>query len=500
MLCLAILALIGVSCSETIQPGGGHRQNVPGEAHPTGAPNITVLTGNCPNTGVEVVSDSTRPNHVSDAGIHRIKHVIVIMQENRSFDSYFGTYPGADGIPAKNGVPTVSVYDPATHRCMRPTYDPSVINSGGPHYESVAIADIDHNRMNGFVASVLASRGRCGSDLNDPTCRLSSNLDVMGYHDARQIPNYWTYAHDFVLQDHMFESARSWSLPSHLYMVSGWSAQCSKPYDPMSCTGSLGDPDTLADQRFPNAPSFGWTDLTYLLYHHHVSWRYYVEKGTQPDCADGDMTCRAAKQSSSTPEIWNPLPDFATVRADHQLGNVQDSSNFFTSARKGTLPAVSWVVPNNRDSEHPPASIANGQAWVTRLINAVMQGPDWSSSAIFLSWDDWGGFYDHVAPPTVDGQGYGLRVPGLVISPYARRGYIDHQVLSEDAYLKFIEDDFLGGARLDPTTDGRPDPRPDVREVAPILGDLLADFDFSQAPRPPLTLPLYPPPGPPSRP
>jgi phospholipase C len=130
---------------------------------------------------------------------------------------------------------------------------------------------------------------------------------------------------------------------------------------------------------------------------------------------------------------------------------------------------------------------------VTRLINAVMRSPDWSSTAIFLAWDDWGGFYDHVDPPKVDGAGYGLRVPGIVISPYARRGYIDHQNLSFDAYAKFIEDDFLGGQRLDPATDGRPDPRPDVRESLPQAGDLRRDFDFSQQPRPPLVLPLRPP-------
>jgi phospholipase C len=133
---------------------------------------------------------------------------------------------------------------------------------------------------------------------------------------------------------------------------------------------------------------------------------------------------------------------------------------------------------------------------VTALINAVMKGPDWNSSAIFLTWDDWGGFYDHVVPPSVDQNGYGIRVPGLVISPYAKQGFIDHQTLSFDAYAKFIEDDFLSGQRLDPKTDGRPDLRPTVREAVPRLGDLVDDFNFAQAPRPPTLLPLFPSPGP----
>jgi phospholipase C len=161
---------------------------------------------------------------------------------------------------------------------------------------------------------------------------------------------------------------------------------------------------------------------------------------------------------------------------------------------------VSWISPAGQDSDHPPASIALGQTWVTRLINAAMQGPEWNSTAIFLTWDDWGGFYDHVPPPTVDLNGYGLRVPGLVISPFARQGYVDHQTLSFDAFAKFIEDDFLGGQRLDPQTDGRPDPRPDVRENAAVLGNLLADFNFNQAPRAPVPLPETPPPGPASSP
>jgi phospholipase C len=146
------------------------------------------------------------------------------------------------------------------------------------------------------------------------------------------------------------------------------------------------------------------------------------------------------------------------------------------------------VVPDEQHSEHAPASIHAGQAYVTNLINSIMQGPDWDSTAILLTWDDWGGFYDHVVPPTVDQNGYGLRVPALVISPYARRGYVDHQTLSFDAYLKFIEDLFLDGQRLNPATDGRPDSRPTVRESAPQLGNLLQDFDFTQPPRPSLIL------------
>ncbi len=205
------------------------------------------------------------------------------------------------------------------------------------------------------------------------------------------------------------------------------------------------------------------------------------------------MSCAPVGQSARTPGIWNPLPYFTDVQQDGQLGNIKSLSNFYADAKSGTLPAVSWIVPNGTVSEHPPGLITAGQTYVTRLINAIMQSPDWSSTAIFLAWDDWGGFYDHVQPPQVDEQGYGLRVPALVISPYARQGFIDHQTLSFDAYTKFIEDDFLGGQRLDPQTDGRPDPRPDVRENNPQLGDLSKDFDFSQTPLAPQILAVHPP-------
>jgi Phosphoesterase family len=191
-----------------------------------------------------------------------------------------------------------------------------------------------------------------------------------------------------------------------------------------------------------------------------------------------------------------PLPSFTDVKTDGQLGNIQNLANFYPAAEHGTLPAVSWIAPAQPDSDHPPANLATGQAYVTNLINTIMRGPDWNSTAIFLTWDDWGGFYDNVVPPAVDSNGYGLRVPSLVISPYAKSGYIDHQTLSCDAYNKFIEDDFLNGARLDPKSDGRPDSRPDVREDATILGNLYADFNFNQQPRPPVLLSTHPAPGP----
>jgi phospholipase C len=312
----------------------------------------------------------------------------------------------------------------------------------------------------------------------------------MGYHDQREIPNYWAYAKNFVLQDHMFEPNASWSLPAHLFMVSEWSAICSQVDNPMSCINALDKPQSTGSfgTKVPQ-PNYAWTDLTYLLHQHNVSWKYYVAEGTEPDCDDDEMTCPSKPQSAGTPEIWNPLPFFTTVRQDNQLGNIQTVDHFFADVQAGNLPAVSWVIPNGELSEHPPALVSRGQAYVTALTNAIMQSPLWSSTAIFLSWDDWGGFYDHFTPPVVDENGYGLRVPGLVISPYAENGFIDHQTLSFDAYVKFIEDDFLGSQRIDPRTDGRPDPRPTVREDVPILGDLTQDFDFNQAPQPPLVLP-----------
>jgi phospholipase C len=391
------------------------------------------------------------------------------MQENRSYDSFFGTYPGGDGWLAGYCDP-----DPDTGTCEAPYHDPLVSEFGGPHNAAAEATDFAGGAMNGFVkAAESAGKG----------------LTVMGYKDATDLPIYWSLAEQGTLQDHLFAPSTSWSLPEHLYMVSGWSASCSAPTNPMSCTTNLDNPEPVEDDQ----PAFAWTDITYLLHADGVSWGYYVAPGTQPDCDDGAPTCcPSTYQTPGTPDIWNPLPSFQTVNEDGQLNNIQTTSSFLAAARNGSLPAVSWVVPNQAESDHPPASIDVGQAYVNNLVNAVMQGPDWSSTAIFLSWDDWGGFFDHVPPPYIDNAGLGIRVPGIVISPWVRHGYIDSQTLSDDNYLKFIEDVLLNGHRIaDPTTDSstdlREDSRPDVREGSNVLGDMRNDFDFTQTPLPVLT-------------
>jgi len=433
----------------------------------------------------------------------KIKHIVIIMQENRSFDEYFGTYPGADGIPMQNGVPTVCSNDPKTSQCIKPYHNPNDVNSGGPHGASSATADIDGGKMDGFVGQFRDASKACkGKSADTPGCVEGKTPDVMGWHDAREIPNYWKYAQNFVLQDKMFEPNASWSLPSHLFMVSEWSASCKTPGDPSSCVNALDGPSlsgkkgSSLQEADAGKLDYAWTDLTYLLKKSNVSWGYYLSNGSEPDCEDDAMLCDSKPQSVNVPGIWNPLPAFDTVKQDNQIANIQSVDNFLSAAKAGSLPDISWVVPDNTVSEHPPSKISAGQAYITSLINTIMQGPDWNSTVIFLAWDDWGGFYDHVVPPTVDENGYGLRVPGLVISPYARKGFIDDQTLSFDAYVKFIEDMFINSQRIDPATDGRPDPRPDVRENESILGNLMKDFDFSQSPLQPLVLPTNPPPGP----
>lgn len=438
------------------------------------------------------VPDDVRPSPVVlPPGAEKIEHLIFIVQENRSFDHYFGTFPGADGIPEGVCIP-----DPvAEEGCSGAWHNTSLApNADAPHGLLAARRDIAGGAMDGFITTGMsqATYSRCiGEGRFDGGCVLGPNgePELMGYYEKSELPNYWRYAETFVLQDRMFAPTDGPSLPSHLFLVSAWSARCASAREPMSCRGTADlIPEQLDMRAGSRGPFYAWTSITWLLHEEGVSWSYFVgpetcSLGPCPESATGPTVL-------STPPIWNPLPMFSDVLESAQAGRVREAGEFFEEASTGSLPSVSWVIPGRAYSEHPAdgGSVANGQAWVTRLVNAVMEGPAWESSAIFVTWDDWGGFYDHVEPPKVDSLGYGIRVPGILISPWARGSTIDHQTLSFDAYLKLIEDLFLEGKRLDPDTMSRPDSRPLVREEVPILGDLLRAFDFTQEPLPPLVL------------
>jgi phospholipase C len=438
-----------------------------------------------------------------------IKHVIIIMQENHSFDTYFGTFPGADGIPPGTCVPEDPGYP--GKGCKKPFHNTSLTEAGGPHEHGAYTNDYDNGLMDGFIyAQVNAALG-CKPPTN-PKCasfaRGVARRDVVGYHDGTDIPNYWAYARTFVLQDHLFESVANWSYPSHLALVSGWYAKCG--LEPTTCQPAS-EPDPLYGVA---THPFEWTYLPYLLDASGVSWKYYLNEGLEPDCETGGMTCDEKPQTYSKPNIWNPIPGFAlfTQEVRKNPAYVNHVTNFDTiriDLANGTLPSVAWIAPGLEVSEHPPKSIKVGMDYVTMIVNLIAQSPYANSTAIFVSWDDWGGFYDHVPPPVsvVNPElgpdsiyGWGLRVPGLVISAWAKPGFIDHQYLSFDNYNRFIEDLFLRGARLDPATDGRPDNRPAVTEAItqvkdPVsgallpVGDLLNDFDFTLPPRP---IPILP--------
>jgi phospholipase C len=408
---------------------------------------------------VSAGAGAAAPRHLT--GIHKIQHVVVIMQENRSFDSYFGTYPGADGIPIGTALP-----NPVTGAPVPSYHDTGDINRGGPHIWSNAEGDIDGGKMDGFVAQAYRGVGPLAVPATAPFDPLATPArdprDVMGYHDWREIPNYWNYAGLYVLQDRLFESVASYSLPAHLYMLAAQSG------------GYMGGFVNGAFQ--PRPQSYDFPEITELLGSGRIDWKYYVTTGVVPDTADGEVvgTIPQQQQGPKLYTLWNPLPAFPAVRNDAaQWDRLVSTSQFYLDASSGTLPQVSWVIPSGAVSEHPPAGVREGMAYVTGLVNAVMSGPEWDHTAIFIAWDDWGGFYDHVPPPQVDAFGYGIRVPGLVIGPYVKQGFIDHATYSFESWLKLIEERY----GVAPMT---------ARDFA--ADDMIAAFDFSQKPRAPVLL------------
>jgi len=269
---------------------------------------------------------------------------------------------------------------------------------------------------------------------NGPTPDWVSN--TLSYYDWHEIPNYWEYARRYVLCDAFFSSLAGPSEPNHLYTVAAKSG------------GLVNNP---LSSIYGQDGVYTFPTMAELLQNAHVSWKYYDEKPNP------------RKHS-----LWNPMPGFRQFQQSPELmSHLVGLKQFYEDAKSGELPEVCWIVPTPVDSEHPPADSARGMRHVTDLVNAIMRSDAWKDSVIIITWDDYGGFYDHVAPPAIDQYGYGPRVPALVISPFARPGFVCHTNFDFTSPLKLIEERF----DLKPLT---------ARDGA--ANDMLDCFDFQQRP------------------
>jgi phospholipase C len=331
-----------------------------------------------------------------------IEHFVFLMQENHTFDNYFGTRPGVDGIPANVCMPVV-----------RDKPDPCVKSY---HLGELGSLDLDHTaeafrvqynggKMDGFVEGV-STQGKDG--------KLA-----MAYYDDRDLPYYWNIADEYVLFDKFFSSSNSGSIRNHMYRVTG-------------SPGAAGKTESI--------PPNGWGDIPTIfdrLQAAGISWKFYVEN------YDPKITFRSRAATKDIDRgaqvIWVPLLGYARYVDNPALSSkIVDLDQYYEDAATGNLPSVAFIAPSG-DSEHPPGSVQAGQTLVRTLLTQLMRAPQWNSSAFLWSYDDWGGWYDHVKPPQVDAYGYGFRVPALLVSPYAKRGYVDSTTLDFTSALKFIE-------------------------------------------------------------
>jgi phospholipase C len=373
-----------------------------------------------------------------------IKHVVFLIKENRTFDHMFGRFPGANGV--------VSGWDHGTRRPLRPATE-DAMTGDVPHCYACALAAYDGGRMDGFDQSETARR--------------------YAYTQFRpsQIPSYWAMARRYVLFDRFFSSETGPSFPNHLYSIA---AQSGGAHDNPRRTGLARGSNTFGCDAPPQQlvevtlrggdtkmvrPCFHFATEGDLLSSAHIPWAYYAAREDQRGY------------------IWSAYAAIRRYREDHSRwsAHVRPVDGLLSDIRENRLPPVTWVTPRYQLSDHPPYSICHGETWTTQVVNAIMRSPIWKNTAIFLTWDDYGGFYDHVAPPQVDGFGFGFRVPLIVISPYAKRGFVDHSLGEFSSVVRFVEDNW-GLSRLT-LRDRRAN---DLREA----------FDFAHPTRPAKPLPV----------
>jgi phospholipase C len=351
-----------------------------------------------------------------------IKRVVYVLLENRSFDHMFGAFPGANGT-------TVGVSE-GRERPLAPS--PQWMAGDLPHDFDATERDVAGGKMDGF-----------GQDDISRYFAYTQNR-------PEQIPSYWRWAQDYVLCDNVFASAVGNSFPQHMFFIAGSSdgvftspqqvklvtSKNGATYKSWGCDGDPGqfllakDPDGKVHRH---DKCFDIRTVGDQLSAHGVDWRYYSPPFDQVGY------------------IWNAYSAVGRYIHDRELWrrHIADTDDVIRDARRGNLPAVSWVVPRYELSDHPPYSTCYSHDWATELVNAIMRSPVWEHTAIFLTWDEWGGFYDHVVPPQIDSVGLGIRVPMLVISPYARKGYVDDALGEFSTPLRFVSDNW----GLTPLTD-----------------------------------------------
>ena len=385
-----------------------------------------------------------------------IQHVIVIMQENRTFDNYFWSYPGQLGYTQTLCMP-LSPSNPAKG-CMKPHPANSTVTGDLPHTWTSSWASYNNGSMNGFLSA------------------SSDSPAVMDYYGNSTLPYLWTYAKDYVLADQFFSSVKSYSQPNHWYMIAGASPQASilegQQQEKTQCYNSTTKQLTLATCAYIDQAQEIQT-MADELTTNGISWKYYDSPIPQ-----GVTLAQAIKGCTGCNpwNYWNPLDaKNSSYTNPAYTDNIVAREQLFWDIGNGTLPQVSWVIPSAPVSDHPPANITLGMWWITDIANTIMQSKYWQNTAIFVLWDDYGGFFDTVAPPTVDGYGLSFRVPALIISPYAKPGYLDHTVYDFESTLKFIEWRFGLSALT----------QRDAAANNPVNA-----FDFSQAPTAPHVIPL----------
>jgi phospholipase C len=412
----------------------------PGAPGPNASRAATATTPSAP-----MASTTVSPRPSGDGGTRwPIKHVVFLIKENRTFDNLFGTFPGADGVSFG--------YDHGVKRALTPGTDASIGSEDIPHCYVCSRTAWDHGKMDGFN--------------QDPTS------DRWAYTQLRrsQLPNYWQWAKDFVLGDRFFASAQGPSFPNHLFAISGQSGGAHdnprrtgafRSSNTFGCDAPKGQTVTVVDSEGHEQqvqPCFDFQTEGDLLNDAKIDWAYYA---AEPDQLGYIWSAYSAiDHIRNTPE-W----DRRVLPVDRVISDIS----------KDRLPPVTWIAPRYEVSEHPQYNFCLGENWSTSVIDAIMKSPMWKSTAIFVTWDDYGGFYDHVPPPQVDDFGLGIRVPLLVISPYAKSDVVDHHLGEFSSVLRFIEDNW-GLTQLT------------ERDAA--ADNLSYDFDFTQKPRRPSPLPL----------